>query len=119
MRTKMCVLGAIAALPLVACGDADDTTEPETDPAADTAANGENGEEAPESDELTEIMMGGLPIGPSAAPQLGVDEGIFAEHGFDVTLESGQGGAALLPAAVPGQMDCAISQPLLIIRARG
>src|SRR5690625_2065849 len=119
MRTKMCVLGAIAALTLVACGDADDTTEPETDPAADTAANGENGEEAPESDELTEIMMGVLPISPSAALQLGVDEGIFEEHGFDVTLESGQGGAALLPAVVSGQMEFAISNPLSIMLARG
>ena len=123
MRTKMCVLGAIAALTLVACGDADTSTDPETDPATDTAADGENGdngeEPADESEELTEIMMGVLPIGPSAALQLGVDEGIFEDHGFDVTLEAGQGGAALLPAVVSGQMEFAISNPLSIMLARG
>lgn len=119
MRTKMCVLGAITALTLAACsgnGDADGSTDTETDPGTDTATGEETGDE---TGELTEIMMGVLPIGPSAALQLGVDEGIFEDHGFDVTLESGQGGAALLPAVVSGQMEFAISNPLSIMLARG
>ena len=62
--------------------------------------------------------MGVLPIVPSAALQLGIDKGIFKEHGFDVSLETGQGGAALLPAVVSGQMQFAISNPLSLMLAQ-
>lgn len=117
MRTKMCVLGAIAALTLAACS-ANGADENETEPAPDPATDA-NGGETTEVEETTDILMGVLPIGPSAALQLGIDEGIFEEHGFDVTLESGQGGAALLPAVVSGQMQFAISNPLSIMLARG
>ena len=109
MRTTTCVVGALAALALTltACSSDGGGDTPAT---ADTDAPG---------GETTEISMGVLPIVPSAALQLGIDEGIFAEHGFDVTLEAGQGGAALLPAVVSGQMEFAISNPLSIMLARG
>ena len=111
MRTRMCVtLTAAALLTLSACsggGGADDGGAPATG-----GATGGGGE-------LTPITMGVLPIVPSAALQLGIDEGIFEEHGFDVTLETGQGGAALLPAVVSGQMQFAISNPLSIMLAQG
>jgi NitT/TauT family transport system substrate-binding protein len=108
----MCVtLTAAALLTLSACsggGTADDANAPEA-PGGATGGDGE----------LTPITMGVLPIVPSAALQLGIDEGIFEEHGFDVTLETGQGGAALLPAVVSGQMQFAISNPLSIMLAQG
>lgn len=109
MRTRMCVtLTAAALLALSACsGTSDDGGAPATG-----GATGGGGE-------LTPITMGVLPIVPSAALQLGIDEGIFEEHGFDVTLETGQGGAALLPAVVSGQMQFAISNPLSIMLAQG
>lgn len=111
MRTRTCVtLTAAALLTLSACsggGTADDGGAP----AATGGADG--------GGELTPITMGVLPIVPSAALQLGIDEGIFEDHGFDVTLESGQGGAALLPAVVSGQMQFAISNPLSIMLAQG
>src|SRR5690625_929234 len=109
MRTTTCVVGALAALALTltACSSDGGGDTPAT---ADTDAPG---------GETTEISMGVLPIVPSAALQLGIDEGIFAEHGFDVTLEAGQGGAALLPAVVSGQIEFAISNPLSIMLARG
>ena len=111
MRTRMCVtLTAAALLTLSACsggGGADDGGAPATG-----GATGGGGE-------LTPITMGVLPIVPSAALQLGIDEGIFEEHGFDVTLETGQGGAALLPAVASGQMQFAISNPLSIMLAQG
>ncbi len=103
MRTTMCARAAAAAvallLPLAACS-----------PSSTGATEG--------SDGTTEITMGVLPIAPTAALQLGIDEGIFAEHGFDVTLQSGQGGAALLPAVVSGELQFAISNPLSVMLAQ-
>ncbi|WP_170297251.1 ABC transporter substrate-binding protein [Georgenia thermotolerans] len=110
MRTRMCVLTAGVLLALTACsgGGNDDATTP----AAGTESSSAGGSET------TEIKMGVLPIVPSAALQLGVDKGIFKEHGFDVSLETGQGGAALLPAVVSGQMQFAISNPLSLMLAQ-
>lgn len=120
MRTKMCALGILATLSLVACSGSG-SEEPDQEPATGTRApdTTETTDAPPAAAETVEITMGVLPIGPSAALQLGIDEGIFEEHGFDVTLESGQGGAALLPAVVSGQMEFAISNPLSIMLARG
>lgn len=76
------------------------------------ACSGPDG--APETDDggTTAVTLGVLPIVPSAALQLGIEEGIFADHGFDVTLETAQGGAALVPAVVSGEMQFALSNPL-------
>ncbi|WP_345042620.1 ABC transporter substrate-binding protein [Georgenia daeguensis] len=107
----MCVtLTAAALLTLSACSGGG-TTDDGAAPATGGATGG--------GGELTPITMGVLPIVPSAALQLGIDEGIFEDHGFDVTLETGQGGAALLPAVVSGQMQFAISNPLSIMLAQG
>ncbi|WP_369373095.1 ABC transporter substrate-binding protein [Promicromonospora sp. Populi] len=73
---------------------------------------------APADGEAVPITMGVLPIVPSAALQLGVDQGIFAEHGFDVELSTGKGGAELLPAVVAGETQFAISNPLTIMVAQ-
>jgi NitT/TauT family transport system substrate-binding protein len=100
MRTKMCALAAGVLLVATACSSGSE------------AGTGDGG------DETTAITMGVLPIVPSAALQLGIDKGIFDEHGFDVTLETGQGGAALLPAVVSGQMEFAISNPLSVMVAQ-
>jgi len=110
MRTKVCALTAGLLLALTACSS-DGGGETATGAAGGDATGGSGGSVA--------ITMGVLPIVPSAALQLGIDEGIFAEHGFDVTLDSGQGGAALLPAVVSGQMQFAISNPLSIMLAQG
>ncbi|WP_127129655.1 ABC transporter substrate-binding protein [Georgenia sp. SYP-B2076] len=113
MRTKMCALAAGLLLALTACsttgnGGTADSTQTPGDGASEGGASGA----------AQKITMGVLPIVPSAALQLGVDKGIFAEHGFDVTLETGQGGAALLPAVVSGQMQFAISNPLSLMVAQ-
>ena len=90
-----------------------------SDGGGETATGAAGGDATGGSGGSVAITMGVLPIVPSAALQLGIDEGIFAEHGFDVTLDSGQGGAALLPAVVSGQMQFAISNPLSIMLAQG
>jgi NitT/TauT family transport system substrate-binding protein len=50
--------------------------------------------------------------------QLGVDEGIFERHGLDVTLETAQGGAAMLPAVSGGSMNIGVGNPLSVILAK-
>lgn len=67
--------------------------------------------------EVVEINLGVLPIAPSAAVQYGLDEGIFEEHGFDVTLNQGQGAAAMLPAVQTGDMDIAVGNALSVLVA--
>ncbi|WP_258932949.1 ABC transporter substrate-binding protein [Nesterenkonia pannonica] len=60
---------------------------------------------------------GVLSIAPSAAVQYGLDNDIFEEHGFDVTLTPGQGAAAMLPAVQTGDMDYAIGNALSVLVA--
>ena len=93
-------LAVATALTLAACG--------EGDPATDGPGEG-NGEGAGASAEagggagdLTEVTIGTLPILPTAVIELGIDQGIFEEEGLSLTLETGQGGAALVPAVIGG-----------------
>lgn len=111
MRTKLGVLGASALLALAACSggdtaDSDNSTMNDQD---------KNGEAAPA--ETASITLGVLPIVPSAALQLGINEGFFEDEGLDVTLEIGQGGAALLPGVISGETDFALSNPLSLMVA--
>lgn len=106
MRTKMCAVFAASLLVLTACSSGDGDKSTETSPGAE------------DSGEMVEVTMGVLPIVPSVALSLGVTEGIFAEHGFDVTLDSAGGGAALLPAVVSGDMEFAVSNPLSVMLAQ-
>lgn len=69
--------------------------------AACAAVDGaENGAES--SHELRTVVLGVTPISDLAPIWLGEEQGIFADHGLDVRLESGQGGAAALPGVVSG-----------------
>jgi NitT/TauT family transport system substrate-binding protein len=47
----------------------------------------------------------------------GVDQGIFEKHGLDVTIETGQGGAAMLPALQSGQMDFVVGNAANLLQA--
>ncbi len=104
MRRTRVVIAAIAAFALLAaCGNGDDGGNGNGD---DTAAE----DDAPAAgDELTEITVGVIPIVDTAAIWLGVEEGIFEEHGLDVTLEIAQGGAAIVPAVVSGEYEFGFS----------
>ena len=50
--------------------------------------------------------------------QLGIDEGIFAKHKLKVELQSGQGGAAMLPAVSTGTMNFSVGNPLSVLLAK-
>ena len=64
---------------------------------------------AQENGELTEISVGVIPIVDVAPIYLGVQEGIFEEHGLEVELTLAQGGAAIIPAIQSGDFDFGFS----------
>ncbi|MFC5929444.1 thiamine biosynthesis protein [Cryobacterium melibiosiphilum] len=97
---------ALVGLALTGCSAAATPTGDATDATSD-AADGA----------LTPVTVGVLAIAPSVAMQYGIDEGIFEEHGLDLTLQTGQGGAAMLPAVYAGSMDFAVGNPLSVMVA--
>ncbi|GAA4414810.1 ABC transporter substrate-binding protein [Georgenia halophila] len=109
MRTKTCVLALAASLALAACGGGGE------EPGGDENANG--GANAGGGEELAPITVGTLPVTAAVGLEIGIREGIFEEHGLDVSIEMGQGGAALLPAVVSGEMQFATSNPLSLMQA--
>jgi NitT/TauT family transport system substrate-binding protein len=95
MSRKLAALLSVPLLLAVACGSDDDG-------GGDTAAG--NG-----GDELTAVTVGVIPIVDVAPIYLGVEQGFFEEQGLDVTLESGQGGAAIVPGVVSGEYEFGFS----------
>ncbi|MBF0673604.1 MAG: ABC transporter substrate-binding protein [Salinibacterium sp.] len=100
---SIAALATVTALVATGCAGSSETT---TDPSA-----------AEELTEMTKISVAALPIAPTAALILGIEEGIFEKHNLEVDLTTGQGGAAILPAVAQGQVNFAIGQPLPIILA--
>lgn len=98
-RTTASVAALGLALTLAACGG-----------EADTANSGE-------ADEMTTLNLGTLPIAASTAINVGIEEGIFEKHGLDIQVDSGQGGAATLPAVTTGDIDLAVGNPLTVLLA--
>ena len=92
-------------LALAACGGGDDDGG---SASGTTAADGE----------LRQVTVGMLPILPTAALYAGIEEGFFEDQGIEITVETGQGGAALLPAVVSGDIDFATSNPVSLLQAR-
>lgn len=97
---RLSAVGAAAALALTLLGCGGD----------DSPASGEDG--------LTEVKVGMLPILPTAALHAGIEEGFFEDHGIELAIETGQGGAALLPAVMSGQIHFASSNPVSLMTAR-
>ncbi|MFH5824015.1 ABC transporter substrate-binding protein [Georgenia sp. AZ-5] len=102
MRRRIPLAMVAAAALTAACGGGN---------GGDAATGGADGAatDAVEDGELTPITVGVLPIVDTAAIWLGVDQGIFEEHGLDVTLEVAQGGAAIAPAVVSGDYQFGFS----------
>src|SRR5690625_4406859 len=109
IRGSLIAAAAASLLVLTSCGGGDETPA-ETD---QEAAQG-NGE-------LTEISVGVIPIVDVAPIYLGVQEGIFEEHGLDVDLTLAQGGAAIIPAVMSGDFDFGFSNitSMVIARSQG
>lgn len=92
-------------LALAACGGGDDDSG---------SAGGTTGADG----ELRQVTVGMLPILPTAALYAGIEEGFFEDNGIEITVETGQGGAALLPAVVSGDIEFATSNPVSLLQAR-
>ncbi|MBY3555322.1 ABC transporter substrate-binding protein [Modestobacter lapidis] len=67
------------------------------------------------SDAPRQVTVGVIPIADVAPLYLGVEQGFFSDRGLELELVSGQGGAALVPAVVSGQMDFAFSNTLSLL----
>lgn len=100
--------GAIAAMALTGCGSGS---------PSGTATTATPGSTATAGGDLKKISVGVLSIAPSVAIQYGIDEGIFADHGLEVELQTGQGGAAMLPAVSTGTMNFSVGNPLSVMLA--
>jgi len=103
---KAVVLGAAVSLLLSACGGGS---------PSGTAAGADS--QSPGDSSLTKVTVGVLAIAPSVAMQYGIDEGLFEKHGLDVELQTGQGGAAMLPAVSTGTMNFAVGNGLSVMTA--
>lgn len=108
IRGSLIAAAATSLLVLTSCGGGDETADSEQDTAQ------ENGE-------LTEISVGVIPIVDVAPIYLGVQEGIFEEHGLEVDLTLAQGGAAIIPAIQSGDFDFGFSNitSLVIASSQG
>ncbi|QEO13893.1 ABC transporter substrate-binding protein [Agromyces intestinalis] len=90
LLASLATVGA-AALALTGCAGAD--------PAA--GSGGDDG------DDLTPVtlMLNWYPYGEHAPFYYGVEEGIFADHGIDLTIQAGQGSTKTAQAVGQGQVD--------------
>lgn len=117
MRRMTISLAAAGSLVLLAaCSGGGDTGG-----GGDGGTAGAGGNATGGSGELTPVTVGVLPIVDTAAIWLGVEEGIFEDHGLDVELELAQGGAAVVPAVVSGDYQFGFSNvaSLLVANSQG
>ncbi|HEY9350794.1 MAG TPA: ABC transporter substrate-binding protein [Acidothermales bacterium] len=108
-RSLVAALSAAALLLLAACGEGDDD------------AGGGGTDSATGSSETQSITVGVIPIVDVAPIYLGVEQGFFEQRGLDVTLQTAQGGAAIVPAVIAGEFDFGFSNitSLLIAQTQG
>lgn len=104
MLRKWVPVLAATTLVLAACGGGDDETS--------------GGGSAEGGGESREVTVGLLPVAVTGALVGGIEQGFFDSRGLDVDIQTGQGGAALLPAVVTGSMQFATSNPVSLLQAR-
>ncbi|MFG1942993.1 ABC transporter substrate-binding protein [Nonomuraea sp. NPDC048826] len=75
---------------------------------------------APSSAASTTVKVSVIPIVDVAPVYLGEQQGFFAEEGLKLEIVSAQGGAAIVPAVVAGQVDFGFSNftSLLVARSK-
>lgn len=67
---------------------------------------------------LKKVKVGVIPIVDVAPIYLGDKKGFFKDHGIDLTLESGQGGAAIVPGVASGNFQFGFSNVTSLMLAR-
>jgi len=83
-----------------------------------TACGGGSGSDTEANDGPRAVKVGMLPILPTGAMQVGIDQGFFEERDIDLSIETAQGGAALIPAVMSGTPQFASSNPISLLTAR-
>jgi NitT/TauT family transport system substrate-binding protein len=104
MRRKVAALMVAPMLFAAACGGSDDS-------GGSSSAGGE-----PDA-----VTVGVIPIVDVAPIYLGDEQGFFEDQGIDLTLETAQGGAAIVPGVVSGQYQFGFSNvtSLLLATSKG
>jgi NitT/TauT family transport system substrate-binding protein len=95
------------AVLLAACGSSGSPT-----PSGETGAGGGS---------VDQVKVGVIPIVDVAPIYLGAKKGFFEKRNINVSMESGQGGAAIVPGVVSGQFQFGFSNvtSLIIGRSKG
>ena len=65
----------------------------------------------------TKVKVGVIPIVDVAPIYLGIKQGFFSAEGLDVSLETAQGGAAIVPGVVSGQYQFGFSNTVSLLLA--
>lgn len=110
-------LVATLSLGLAACTSGNGNETPETTPDATTAEPTAEPVDDSTNGDVMPITIGALPISETAPVWAAVAEGVFLEHGFDVTVQPIQGGAQAMPALLNGDVDFMVGQPFGALRA--
>ena len=84
---------------------------------AGACGGGSGGGSATSSTGVTKIKVGVIPIVDVAPIYLGIKQGFFSAEGLDVSLESAQGGAAIVPGVVSGQFQFGFSNSVSLLLA--
>ncbi|MGH3517816.1 MAG: ABC transporter substrate-binding protein [Haloechinothrix sp.] len=85
------------------------------------AACGSNGAETTNGDGTDAVTVGAIAIVDVAPLYLGEEQGFFTRRGIDLTIETGQGGAATIPGVVSGQFQFGFANvtSLLLAKSKG
>lgn len=101
-----------AALLLVACGSADDSSEP-----ADSAATTGDEAEPGDAGEMTDVKVGSIPIFNNALLFVAIEKGYFADEGLNVELVPSTNFGAGLSAVLNGENQFAFGSSVPVIAA--
>ncbi|MEU1263008.1 ABC transporter substrate-binding protein [Streptomyces cellulosae] len=85
---------------------------------AATACGSSSSGSSGKSDGVTTVKVGVIPIVDVAPIYLGEKKGFYKERGLDLTLETSQGGAAIVPGVVSGQFQFGFSNTTSLMVAR-
>ena len=99
-RIAAAALAATSPFLLLACSSPSDVGQPETDVGE------------PET-----VTLGLIPIIDVAPVYVGLDQGFFEEEGIDLDISAGQGGAAIVPGVVSGDLDIGFGNNLSLVIA--
>jgi NitT/TauT family transport system substrate-binding protein len=100
-RVSALVLPVLAALLAAACG----------------SGSSDGGSSGGSSGGTTKVKVGVIPIVDVAPIYLGIKQGFFTAEGLDVSLETAQGGAAIVPGVISGQYQFGFSNTTSLLLA--